>query len=100
MQKTFKSQPTFTWQQNIMDHSLFCGAVFLAELRWECRENGYEHYRIEHAAFPDALAEEGYGRWNTRPFDLKGKTFVEIADMVEQLYIAVFDKLDFTMTLE
>ena len=100
MQKTFNSQPAFTWQQNNENHSLHCGSIFLAELRYDGRENGYEYYRIIHAAFPDALAEEGYGGWNGQPLDVKGKSFAEIANWVEHCYIAVFDKLDFTLTLE
>ena len=93
MQKTFKSRTKFTWQQNNMDHSLRHGAVLLAKLRWCGRENGYEHYRIERAAFPKELVEVGDGWWNGQPLALKGKTFVEIADIVEKFYSAVFDKL-------
>jgi len=100
MQKTHNCRPVFRWQQNNENHFLFCGEVFLAGLRWYGREFGYEYFRIEHAAFSDALVKEGDGRWNGQPFDLKGKTFVGITDMVEQLYIAVFDRLDFTMTHE
>ena len=99
MQMTVKSQPVFTWRKLTMNHHLFCGAVFIAELRCDGRHNGYEYYRIGHAAFPDALAESGDGQWNDQPFDLKGKTFAEITDIVEQLYTAVFDKLHFTPTL-
>ena len=93
MQKTLKNQTKFTWQQNNMDHSLRFGAVFLAKLRWCGRNNGYEHYQMEQAAFPKELAKAGDGWWNGQPLALKGKTFVEVADMVEQFYTAVFDKL-------
>lgn len=100
MQKTLHSQPKYTWQQHSVDHSLFCGSVFIAKLLWCGRKNGYEHFRINHAAFPDAISETGWGKWDEQPFDLKGKTFVEVADMVEEFYNTVFDKLAFTMTLK
>ena len=93
MQMTLKNQPVFTWQQNNMDHSFTCGAVLLAKLRWCGRKNGYEHYQIEQAAFPKELAEAGDCCWHDQPLALKGKTFVAIADIVEQLYTVIFDKL-------
>ena len=100
MQKTFYSQPTFRWQQQDRDHSLFCGDVFIAELRWDGQEDGYEYYRIEQSTFPEALAEAGYGRWNGQPFKLKGRSFTEISSIVEIIYTDVFDQLDFIMALE
>ena len=100
MQKTFYSQPTFRWQQQNEDHSLFCGDVLIAELRWDGREDGCEYYRIEHAAFPEALAEAGYGRWDGLPFKLKCQSFTEISGIVEIIYTAVFDQLDFIMAIE
>lgn len=99
MQMTLKSQPVFTWQQNNKGHSLFCGTVFIAAIRWEGHEHGYEYYRIERAAFTEELAEAGDDLWHVRPFNLKGKAFAEIADIVEQLYTAVLDKLHFVPIL-
>ena len=98
MKKMLHNQPVFTWQQDRKNHSLFCGSVFLATLMYIGQRNGYEHYRIEHAAFPDALSEAGWGRWDGAPFNLKARTVVDIADMVEEFYVTVFGKLAFSQT--
>ena len=101
MQHTINSRPAFTWQQRDVDSLLFCGSVLIAKLRFRGRDNDLEHYQIEDAAFSDALDREGWRHWDdSQPFRLKGKTFVEIADMVEQLYAIIFERLNFTMTLE
>jgi len=100
MQYTFNRQPAFFWHQDNMDHSLFCGRVFIAKLRFRGRDNGMEHYEIEQAAFSDALDGVGGSHWNGQPFRLKGKTFAEIAETVERFYATIFERLDFTTTLE
>ena len=99
MQPTINRQPVFFWHQDNLDHSLLCGRVLIAKLRFRGRDSGFEHYQIEQAAFSDALGNEGWRHWDGQSFRLKGKTFVEIADMVEQLYATIFERLDFTMTL-
>jgi len=99
MQKMLNSQPAFRWQQQNMDSLLYCGAICIATLRFCGRNNGLEHYRIENAAFPDLLSEVGCAWRNNRPFDLQGKTFQTVAEIVEQLYVTIFDRLDFTLTL-
>jgi hypothetical protein len=98
MQKTLNSQPAFRWQQSNMDSLLYCGAILIAKLRFRGRNDGYEHYQIENATFPDILSEVGCYWWDGQPFALKAKTFKSIASMVEEFYTAVFDKLDFTLT--
>jgi hypothetical protein len=99
MQKTLNSQPAFRWQQQNMDSLLYCGSVLIAKLRFCGRDNGLEHYRIENATFPDTLSEVGSYWWDGQPFALKERTFKSIASMVEEFYTAVFEKLNFTLTI-
>jgi hypothetical protein len=96
MQKNFNSQPIFTWQHDL----LFCGSLLIARVRFCSQENGDHHFQIERAAFPDALAQVGSAYWNNQPFHLKGKTFTEIAKIVEFFYFHIFDKMDLDMTIQ
>jgi hypothetical protein len=100
MLPTINRQPVFRWCQDNMDHSLLCGGVLIAKLRFRGRDNGFEHYQIEQATFSDALDSEGWRHWDSQSFRLKGKTFAEIAEIVEKFYTNIFERLDFTMTLE
>jgi hypothetical protein len=100
MQKIFNSQPVFRWQQYEKDTLLYCGTVLLATLQFHRYANGHEYYRFKHATFFDALRDAVPGYWENDAFYLKGTTFAEIAEPVEQFYATTFDQLDFNITLE
>jgi len=101
MQKTFNCQPAFKWRQHGKDTLLYCGAVLLATLRFYCYDNGHEYYRVKHAIlFNELVKATPSGFWEDNVLYLKGATFIEIADVVEQFYTTTFDQLDFNITLE